>query len=264
MGKYYAQESGEEKEVSLAIAQHYRPIDTNDIGDISRLAAIIAIADKMDSIIGLWLAGEKPTSSKDPFALRRNALGIIKLIRYHEFELSLAELTDNAAQNYALTFSNEQKQEIIVFFNDRLKYYLKAENFRHDLISAVLSSGSNDIYHAIKRLQDLQEFVEKPDSEALLFVLKRISRILADTKADLSLTIDKTLFKPIELELYEKMQLTQPTFVSLSGLIQVTNKFFDEIIVNDEDKKLRQNRLCLLYNILNISNEIANFSLVEV
>ena len=261
MGKYYAKAFGETEEVALAIAEHYRPVDTNDMGDISLLSTIIAIADKLDSIIGLWLAGEKPSSSKDPFALRRSALGIIKLIRYHKLNISITELITKAAEGYQLAWNESQQQEVILFFNDRLKYYFKAENFRHDLIMASLNFNSNNINDASKRLVELQEFLTDPKAEALCFAIKRILNILAQAK-NLDLNVKQELLKPVELALYNKTLSTKATLNDLVGLVDYINQFFDEILVNDADFELKQNRLNLLYNVASLSNQFADFNLI--
>ena len=256
IGQYYALNSGEEKQVALAIAQSYRPVSADDVGDTSKLGAIIAIADKLDSIVGLWLAGEKPTSSKDPFALRRSALGIIKLIRYHSFDLSLMELIQLAEQNYQL---GSQVDEIISFFNDRLKFYLK--DYRHDLIMA--ASDNDNIYQTIKKLEELRKFVESKDSKELLFALKRIHNILEQTDLKPELNLDESLFKPIERQLYDSLKSKTPCFKDLSSLVEQINQFFDQLLINDKDIKIKQNRLNLLYNVINLSNKVADFSVIE-
>lgn len=262
MGKYYAEHFNQEKEVAMAIAEHYRPIDTKDIGDISLLGAIISIADKLDSIIGLWLVGEKPTSSKDPFAIRRSTLGIIKLIIYHNLNYSLSSLIEEAATGYELNFSSEMKKEILSFFNDRLKYYFKAEGFRHDLILASLNNNGENISYTFHNLQNLQEFVKSSEYEALLLAIKRVLNILANSKTESKVNLD--LFKPVELRLYNKLQNIEPSLKGLCSLVEDINLFFDEVMVNDPDPKLKQNRLNLLSNIADVSNKIADFSLIEM
>ncbi len=287
MGKYYALHSGQEREVAIAIAEHYRPVDTNDLGDVSLLGAIIAVADKLDTIVGLWLAGEKPTSSKDPFALRRAALGIIKLIRHHKLNLSLSDLVDRALGNITTPSSLVSEaqpgisgacsqdsrsallegslpgmtREIILFFNDRLKYYFKAENFRHDLIMASLNVNADNIHESTCKLIELQEFMNNSKSESLVFAIKRILSILSDAKPDMK--IDESILISVELDLYNKIKNTDANLVGLLGLVDNVNKFFDAVMVNDPDPKLKQNRLNLLYNIANLSNKIADFSAIE-
>ena len=268
MGKYYAERSGESAEVALAIAEHYRPADTNDIGDISLLGAIIAIADKLDSIVGLWIAGEKPTSSKDPFALRRMALGIIKLIRYHKLSLSLSLLINKAVENYSLVFDNDQQQEILAFFNDRLKYYLKAENFRHDLILAVIEKNSDNIYEAVNKVTELQVFVASPHAPELLFAIKRIIN-LVDYTIPIK-EVKEELLNAIELRLYQESTALKTSndikslLTELNKLVPIINQFFVEVMVNDPDINLRQNRLSLLHNVAKFSQQIADFKQIEV
>lgn len=263
MGKYYAEQSGEDAEVSLAISEHYRPISSDDTGDISELGAIIAIADKLDTIVGLWAVGEKPTSSKDPFALRRAALGVIKLVRHHKFSLSLSEMINEAANNYKLVVGEGNLNEIRVFFKDRLKYYLKAENFRHDLILAVLSVEYDNIHNSIIALIKLKEFMVEEGAESLIFAIKRILKILADNKSFVAKEVQQELLKPVELQLYNKTINTTADFESLKQLVPLINQFFEEILVNDVDVKLKQNRLNLLNNIIYLAKQVTDFSLIE-
>ena len=262
MGKYYAKNYGMEESVSTAIAEHYRPIDTSDVGDISIVGAIVSIADKLDTILGLWLAGEKPTSSKDPFALRRSVLGIIKLIRFHGFKFSISSLIDVAAKNYDLAFNSEIRQEIIDFFEDRLKYLLKNEGFRHDLIMASISNHGDYIHESISNLLALEEFIKDSRAENLVFAMKRILNILANS--DTKLEVDINLFTEVEKDLYENFLESDPNLDSLVVLVDFINKFFDEVMVNDPDPKIRQNRLNLLQNIVNLGSKIADFSLIEI
>ena len=262
MGKYYAKNFGMEESVSIAIAEHYRPVDTSDIGNISIIGAIISIADKLDTILGLWLAGEKPTSSKDPFALRRSVLGIIKLIRFHQFRFSISSLIDVAAKNYDLEFNSDLKQGIIDFFDDRLKYFLKNEGFRHDLIMASISNNGDYIHKSISNLLILEEFIKDSKAEKLVFAIKRMLNILSNS--DAKLEIDNNLFTKVEKDLYSKFLETDPTLEGLVALVDFINKFFDEVMVNDSDPKIKQNRLNLLQNIVTFSNKIADFSLIEI
>ena len=265
MGKYYAEKSGEAPEACLAIAEHYRPSDTNDIGDISLLGAVIAIADKLDSIVGLWLAGEKPTSSKDPFALRRAALGIIKLIRYHKIDISLSELISKAIGLYKLESNSIIQKEILSFFHDRLKYYLKADDFRYDLIMAALGEESDNIHEALTKLAKLQEFMLNPKSQELVFAIKRILNIISSAKMDLNLEIKEDLFTIPEMNLYQEFKKISGDIKieALALLVPVIDKFFEEVLVNDQDLKLKQNRLNLLNNIAQLSYKIADFNKID-
>lgn len=261
MGQYYSLEAGYEKEVSLAIGEHYRPIDTNDKGDISILGAIISIADKIDTLCGLWMANEKPTSSKDPFALRRSALGIIKLIRYHQFDISLSELVKLAFNNYELSENLEVQIEIINFLNERLKYYLKAEGFRHDLIMASLSNNADNIKMAIERLSELELFFSKNESEKLLFAIKRIINIIGNNKV--SIDIDKEILIPIEEKLFSKVLELKPTINSLNEIVEDIDSFFEQVMINDDNQKIKQNRLNLINMILVTASKVADFNKIE-
>lgn len=265
MGKYYAEKFGEEKEVALSIAEHYRPIDANDVGDISKLGAIIAIADKIDNIVGLWFVGEKPTSSKDPLALRRAALGVIKLIRYHKMNFSLEELILEAAQIYKFDSNVFLEGEILTFFNDRLKYYLKAENFRHDLIASSIKEKNSNIYGSIEKALKMQDYVNSANADKLIYAIKRIYNIISASKIQVNLDVQESLFNNVEQDLYNAVKKIQEleNIEELEILIPLIDKFFEEILVNDPDHKLKQNRLNLLYNIITLSQKIADFQLLE-
>ncbi len=257
MGKYYALHDGVENEVAYAIAEHYRPIDVNDQGNISLLGAIISIADKMDSLVGLWSAGEKPTSSKDPFALRRTALGIIKLIRFHKLNFSLKELINYAGHS----INKEQKEEIIIFINERLKYYLKNENFRHDLVMASLANNADNINSAIERIIELENYFKDDVSKNLLFSIKRILNIIGDNEVSLEVNYD--FFNNIEKSLYNKVIGLKEEISSLASITEDINLFFDKVMVNDIDPNIKKNRLNLLFNVANVASKIADFSLIE-
>lgn len=262
MGKYYAKQSGEESDVAIAIAEHYRPIDTNDQGDISYLGAIIAIADKLDTIIGLWIAGEKPTSSKDPFALRRAALGVIKLLRHHKMNLSLSKTFVKVILQYNVQ-DNGILEEVTSFFNERLKYYLKAENFRHDLILA--TENSDDIYNVIEKLKALSEFIKESKAQDLLIAVKRILNIIGTTKEQIGYEVERDLLSAPEATLYEAYNSMKEVrkCEDLLPLAPLISEFFDKVMVNDPNLQLRKNRLNLLNNIACLSYKIADFSKIE-
>ncbi len=264
MGKYYALNNSQEPEVCEAIAEHYRPIDASDQGNVSYLGAIIAIADKIDSIVGLWLAGEKPSSSKDPFALRRAALGIIKLIYFHKLDLSISELINQALQNYNINCSAEQQKEIIIFFKDRIKFYFKGEHYRHDVITAVLSNELDNINEACSNVDKLEQFVKTQESANLLLAIKRVLSILSQSKDKPDLQIEVNLLNDIEKELYNKTLSAESSINGLLTLIDPINRFFDHVMVNDSNAKLRLNRLNLLHNIASLSKKIADFAIIEL
>lgn len=278
MGKYYALAKGEDLAVADAIANHYRPIDSQDKADISPLAAIIAIADKIDSIVGLFCANEKPTSSKDPFALRRAALGIIKLIRFNKFNLSLDSLLEFAGNCYKIQFNDGLKEEIIIFFSERLKYYLKAEGFPQDLINATIQNKTNNINFDILRLESLKNFLQNNEAKRVIQAIKRITKILAENEPNLSLEINRSLLSNnIEKELLNKIEEIKPNWIKylelhdfnqlfqiLCSIATVIEEFFTEVLVNDSNLELRQNRLNLLNNILFLSQDIAKFNFIEI
>ena len=259
MGKYYAHLAGIDLKIAEAIAEHYRPFENQDKGDISSLAAIISIADKIDTIVGLWFVGEKPTSSKDPFGLRRSALGIIKLIRFHNFDISIKALIKQSVAAYSFIENQSVIQEIEDFFHDRFKYLLKAENYRHDFINAVMDYHGDKIAYCAIKIDELTKFSDDKDT---FLMLKRINNLVGETNIDEQ--ADTAIMQTIELNLYKAILEATATFESLKKLVPLANEFFDNIMVNDKDDKLKNNRIAILRKLHKLGSKIANFNLVEI
>lgn len=200
MGRYYALETGEDAAVAEAIAEHYSPAGPGDACPSKPVSVAVALADKIDTLVGFFAMDEKPTGSKDPFALRRAALGVIRLIIENDLRLSLSKVfaeavadymnQDNAAVQEGLTASGENgtlatsgldawhMPELIAFFADRLKVHLKEQGVRHDLIDAVFALGEDDLVRVLARVSALSEFLESDDGANLLVAYKRAANIL--------------------------------------------------------------------------------------
>jgi glycyl-tRNA synthetase beta chain len=254
MGRYYALEQNEKPEIADAIRDHYKPVGAADSLPESDLAAIIAIADKLDSITSLFAAGEKPTGSKDPFALRRAALGVLRILLHKKWNLDLATL--NAAG------------DVSDFFRDRLKQTLRDEGVRHDVIEAALNSeeaGFNPLLIAT-RAHDLEGWLKKDGVESLA-AIKRALNILAaeEKKAKASFQFaaaQKTSFaKPAEQQLLASLQQKVVSLDALSKLAAPINTFFNDVMVTEEGH--REARLSLLAGVRDAANQIADFSKIE-
>jgi glycyl-tRNA synthetase beta chain len=268
MGRYYAEHDGEDVDVSTALVEHYGPVG-RDLTSESRVTNSVALADKWDVISKFFYVGEKPTGSGDPFAIRRAALGFIKIVLDRKYRLRLSELPE---------YSNE----ILSFFADRLKVALRESGVRHDLIDAVFSLGNvDDLVRLVARVQALQAFLKTDDGTNLLAGYKRTANILRiEEKKDgrtydgqpdpalMSLAEEKTLFMDMgagreliaaELE-RERFAEAMTAMARLRGPVDA---FFDKVTVNAPDAALRINRLKLLARLRDTLHTVADFSKIE-
>ncbi len=255
MGRYYALAQGESPEIADAIRDHYKPMGANDSLPESDLAAIIAIADKLDSITSLFAAGEKPTGSKDPFALRRAALGVLRILWEREWDLDLAAYVHD--------------KSVIEFFQDRLKNMLREHKVRHDAIEAAgrsMDAGFNPFAHA-NRAHILADWLHTPTGVHALAAIKRAMNILAaeEKKAKTSYQFaaakNAAFAKPAEQKLLAALQQKIVSLEALSQLAVPINQFFDDVLVTEEG--FRESRLALLAGVRETANQIADFSKIE-
>lgn len=252
MGRYYASAQGEPAAVAEAIYEHYKPQGAADSLPASELGAIIAVADKLDSIISLFAAGEKPTGSKDPFALRRAALGVLRIVLDRKWHIA---------------FESCMGTEVIDFFRDRLKTMLKDDGVRHDIIEASLNSAEKnfDPLTVIERTRALADFTAK--QQVTLAAIKRALNILAaeekKAKTNYSFAAAKAaaFAKPAEQDLHNALQQNVVSLDTLAGLAAPINKFFDDVLVTEEGFK--DARLSLLAGVRETTSRIADFSKIE-
>lgn len=260
MGYYYAKHEGLSEEIAAAIKDYYKPQGLSDSVPIGN-AALLAFADKLDSLVGLMIAGEAPTGSGDPYALRRQALGIIRIIVENKLELNLSSLIDFSLKLYS---SDKDKDLIISFFEERAKFYFKNE-YDISLINAVLDLNLANIKF---KLDALKEFLAKEDGKQLLNAYKRASNILGSQNIDG--IVEPNLFSTQpEKELFEvtqkiSLQIADKDYDETLNLLQtlltpITN-FFDNVLVNDSDTKIAKNRLLLLQDICKLFHKIAKFN----
>jgi glycyl-tRNA synthetase beta chain len=288
------------KDVADAIADHYKPLGPTDRVPAAPVSMAVALADKLDTLVGFFAVDEKPTGSKDPFALRRAALGAIRLIIENKLRLKLRDVLSRAYSGYydhggsAGGFEKNQPKVVISdlmdFFADRLKVALKEQGTRHDLINAVFALGDeDDLTRLLARVDALKSFVESEDGANLMSAYKRASNIVrietekdrkTTGKKDLSYntSIDTDTFaEPEERELaavLEEIELQKAAallnedyviaMAHLSNLRGPVDRFFDKVTVNSEDANLRANRLKLLFEIQRVmTSRIADFSKIE-
>jgi len=284
MGHRYALLQGEDEAVARAIEEHYRPQGPNDKVPTAPISVALALADKIDMLTGFWAIDEKPTGSKDPYALRRAALGVIRLCLAREWHIKLLPLFETAFHNYdkqgikSGLSAKEMALSLLHFLHERLRVYLKEEGARHDAIEAILGSTQDDILQIARRIEALIVFIGTEQGKNLLAGIKRAANILnaeEQNGAIISLKhIDPSLFTmPQEAALFtaiervrEQIQsdLDEKDFGSalraLLALHVPVNDFFDQVLVNDPDAYIRTNRLGLLAHMRATLERLADFS----
>ncbi|MDX1716599.1 MAG: glycine--tRNA ligase subunit beta [Anderseniella sp.] len=287
MGSYYARAEGLDGAVADAIRDHYKPQGPSDTVPVEPASIIVALSEKLDTLVGFWLIDEKPTGSKDPYALRRAALGIIRLVLENEVRLELLDIFGRGAQ----LFRNQQFDDfglgfkaidLLAFFADRLKVYLRDRGARHDLIDAVFSLGNqDDLLMIVKRVEALSEFLATDDGQNLLAGVKRASNILRIEEKkdgrefagqpDVKLLVkgeEKDLHRAVSAaEANAKKAVAEEDFTAamrhIAKLRAPVDAFFDKVTVNDNDPSYRENRLKLLNRIREATLAVADFSKIE-
>ena len=265
MGRTYAERSGKPASVALAIQEHYSPLGPSDDVPSDPVSVTVALADKLDTLVGFWAIDEKPTGSKDPYALRRAALGVIRLVLENEVRLPM------------LVKANA---DLLAFFHDRLKVYLRDQGIRHDLIDAVLTETSDDLLSVTRKAQALQKLVDSEDGQNLLAGYKRAANILAAEQKKgtaIAETVSQDLFKlQAEKALNTAIDKTvecndvaiakenfEGAMTALASLREPVDTFFEDVLVNDEDEAVRANRLALLNRITSATSTVADFSKIS-
>ncbi|MER8430276.1 glycine--tRNA ligase subunit beta [Mesorhizobium caraganae] len=350
MGRKYALLQGEHPSVAAAIEEHYKPQGPSDRVPTDPVSIAVALADKLDTLVGFWAIDEKPTGSKDPYALRRAALGVVRIILENKLKLSLGiaiaaavssalaayeqqgeeaesrgvvAMLDSRIRDYkgtsqllpeaslisdlmkgglakahSQTFgSADQEREffdgqrmmeleaslspfiadLLAFFHDRLKVYLRDQGARHDLIDAVITPQSDDLLQIVRRVEALGSFLDTEDGKNLLAGTKRAANILAaeeKKKTAIAATVEPALFREeaekslfaavnqAEREAGEAIQNEDfsAAMLALSVLREPVDSFFERVLVNDEDQAVRANRLALLARIRAATDQVADFS----
>jgi glycyl-tRNA synthetase beta chain len=281
MGKYYALAQGEDASVAAACEEHYKPQGPNDRVPTDPVSIAVALADKLDTLVGFWAIDEKPTGSKDPYALRRAALGVIRLIV--DNKLRFPALKAIAAANAGRAAGIDLlASDLLSFFADRLKVQLREQGARHDLVDAVFALGNqDDLLMVVRRVEALGQFLDTDDGKNLLAGAKRANNILAiEEKKDkrrfegapdaslYSLDEEKALGDAIDLAKVEaSVAVMNEDFGSamsaIAKLRTAVDAFFDKVKVNDDDPKVRENRLKLLNEIRAATRAVADFSKIE-
>ena len=287
MGRYYAQDDGEPVAVSEAIAQHYVPQGPYEIYPTPSVSLAVALADKLDTLAGFFAIDERPTGSKDPFALRRAALGVIRLITGNGLRLSLGDALTEALNGYGDTLPDVPGPEVtrnalLEFFADRLKVYIRDHYLRHDLVAAVFAAGDeDDLERSCKRVEELGRLLDGEDGANLLTAYRRAANILRiEEKKDGTRYAgepDKGLFDQVEEEYLDecidaanrravdalKREEFGEAMRAMATLRAPVDAFFDRVTVNSDDPALRRNRLLMLSQIRATLDRVADFSKIE-
>lgn len=277
MGRYYARHDGEAPAIADAIAEHYAPQGPSDRCPTAPISVALALSDKLDTLVTFFAIGEKPTGSGDPFALRRAALGVIRLILENKLRVPLRAVFTAAAPA-----GKDPGKELLDFFADRLKVHLRERGVRHDLIAAVFALGDeDDLVRLLARVVALQDFVGGADGGNLLVAYRRAANILRiEEKKDgrtysgvprpdlLQAAEERRLDKALhDAALSGAAALAAEDFAAamraLAALRGPVDQFFDKVTVNTTDKELRENRLRLLSQIRDTLSRVADFSQIE-
>jgi len=278
MGRYYAHTSGEDKAVSQAIGEHYLPAYSGDHLPTSAAGKIVSLADRLDTLTGVFAIGLKPTGNKDPFALRRAALGLIRILLNGELDIALDKALSIAAASMhsQQVVSEDTGQELRQFVLERLKHYLREQGYETSLINAVLDAPLGTLADLLARLDALKVFMSTEVATGLAAANKRIGNILRksdasppNTIAEDMLVIDEevALFKEIrsisaELETLYQVANYGAALTLLAGLSANVEAFFDKVMVMDDDPGIRSNRLSLLAELKGMFDQLANLALV--
>jgi len=292
MGRYYALAQNEPLAIANAIADHYKPLGPTDLVPAEPVAIAVALADKLDLLTGFWAIDEKPTGSRDPFALRRAALGVIRIVSDNQLTLPLIPLFqaswfirrdqhigDSADPKNQLA-GDLDSNDLLAFFHDRLKVSLREAGARHDLVDAVITPDSDDILEITRRVEALSALLGTLDGQNLLAGYRRAANILAaEEKKDgrgYSGMVDRSQLKLAEEEALANALVAADTAVaakvrandyrgaiaSLATLRAPVDAFFEAVLVNDPEPAIRANRLTLLSHLRETMRLVADFSKV--
>ena len=276
MGRYYAEAQDEDEDVAHACEDHYKPKGPDDLVPAEPVSIAVALADKIDTLTGFWAIDEKPTGSKDPYALRRAALGVIRLVIDNKLRLPLKGVFQKAVKNFLA------RDDLLSFFADRLKVQLREQGARHDLVDAVFSlSGQDDLLMIVHRVEALGKFLDSDDGKNLLAGYKRATNIIRiEEKKDkreytgtpdskkYQLPEEKALAGAIDVAKKEaSAAVAKEDFAAaMRAMVKLrprVDAFFDKVTVNVDDKALRENRLKLLNEIREATRSVADFSKIE-
>jgi glycyl-tRNA synthetase beta chain len=285
MGRYYALEEGEPAAIADAVRDHYSPAGPNDDCPTAPVSVAVALADRLDTLAGFWAIDEKPTGSRDPYALRRAALGVIRLVLENNLRLPLLPAFAEALHRYPEGVRGDDEAiaaDLLDFFADRMKVHLRETGVRHDLVTAVFAlPGQDDMQLIVNRVRALQAFLDGEDGRNLLAAYRRAANIVGieekrDGRAYDGAVRPELLEQAEETAFCKQMEETVASaskavaaedfgaaMTAMAGLRAPVDAFFDKVTVNDKSETLRENRLMLLSQFRSALNGVADFSQIE-
>jgi glycyl-tRNA synthetase len=264
IGREYALRSDEQKDIAVAIGEQYQTVPQSKVG------LVIALADRLDSLVGLFGAGLAPTGAKDPFGLRRAAIGVVQPLVEHDVDFDLAEAVKKSAKTQPIPVNDDAQKQILEFIAGRLNVALKDSGYKHDAVEAVLAEQSANPAASARAVKQLTAWVGREDWSTILPGYARCVRITRDQKESFKVD-EKAFVEAEEKELYKAVQssvVRSPSSVDdfleiVVKLIPSINAFFDKVLVMAEDKKVKENRLGLLQKIAALSSGIVDLSKLE-
>ncbi len=274
MGKYYAQAAGMPDAVAQACAEHYAPLGPNDAVPTAPVSVAVALADKIDTLTGFWAIDEKPTGSKDPFALRRAALGVIRLVLENGVRAGLVTL-------FSRGYAGADGENLLAFFHDRLKVHLRDLDIRHDVIDACLAMpASDDLVLLVNRATALDHFLKSADGKNLVQGFRRANNILTQAEGKDGVAYEgapelKFAGDASETDLFGALDQAEQAIIpalaaedfaaamrAMAALRAPIDAFFEDVQINADNQIVRRNRLCLLNRIREISVKVAHFEAI--
>jgi glycyl-tRNA synthetase beta chain len=277
MGRYYALHDGEHADVAAACAEHYQPRFAGDALPSPGVATAVALADKLETLVGLFGIGQIPTGDKDPFALRRHALGILRMLIEHALPLDLKEIVRLASNTFGLQNSDTllSNEKVFIFVRDRLDIYLRGDGIRAHVVEAVTDVIDSRAWGELPgRLAAVREFAKLPEAESLNAANKRVANILRKAaESGEAIAASSAAQEPAEQALRRALDAITPVAAALfargdfagylksfASLKAPVDEFFDKVMVMAEDKAVRANRLALLRDLRDAMNKVADLS----
>ncbi|MBC7685825.1 MAG: glycine--tRNA ligase subunit beta [Bdellovibrionales bacterium] len=274
MGTYYARHDGESEEVALTATEHYQPRFAGDALPSTNTGTVVALADKLETLVGIWGIGLQPTGEKDPFALRRHALGVLRMLIEKRIDVSISRLLSLTAKNFSgIAGFTDPVMEVRAFMLDRMRGILRERGFTPNEVEAVLVEGLDRLHDIVERLGAVQAFAALPESASLAAANKRITNILKKTDAEIGEVSEALLHEEAEKSLFAAMNRVRPqveaafaardftgTLLTLAQLRTEVDAFFNGVMVMADDPALRNNRLALLSQLHAMMNRVADIS----
>ncbi|MCL4168840.1 UNVERIFIED_CONTAM: hypothetical protein GTU68_017296, partial [Idotea baltica] len=275
MGRYYIEAAGHPADVAAVAQEHYSPLGPSDDVPTAPLSVTVALADKLDTLVAFWAIDEKPTGSKDPFALRRAALGVIRLVLENSIPIQLSGVLFHKVRSSPDAHHRSIAENLLAFIHDRLKTYLRDQGIRHDIIDACIAmSGNDNLTLLVKRARALNDVLSTEDGENLLQGFKRANNILSQAEekdgveysygADVKFAesdSEKALFAALsaakaKIDPALAAQDFPTAMAAMAGLRAPIDAFFEDVQVNTDSEVLRRNRLNLLSQIRSICSSV--------